>query len=105
VILINLWIKGLSLRETISFVIAVEIIKRIPPPSHYSVKLLEIEHSVTIPISLLKHLLELIIRDFLTNLSCDSLQVFESYFVQIIFIEEFKDLKYFVFGISWALDK
>lgn len=61
------------MRETISFVIAIEVIKRISTSSHYSVKLLEIEHSISISISLLKHLLELVIRDFLADLSCDSL--------------------------------
>jgi len=80
------------MRETISFVITVEVIKRIPSSSHYSVELLEIEHSVTISISLLKHLLELIIGDFLADLSSDSLQIFESDFVQIIFIEKFENL-------------
>ena len=61
------------MRETISFVIAIEVIKRISTSSHYSIKLLEIEHSISISISLLKLLLELVIRDFLADLSCDSL--------------------------------
>lgn len=80
------------MRETISFVIAIEVIKRISTSSHYSIKLLEIEHSISISISFFKHFLQLLIRDFLSDFACNSFEIFEGYFIEIIFIKKFEDL-------------
>lgn len=71
----------------ISLIVAVEVVKGISSSSHDSVKFLEVEHSVTISVGLLKHFLELIIRDLLSNLIGDSLEVFEGDLVEIVFIK------------------
>lgn len=93
------------MRETISFVVAVEVIQRVPSPSHYPVKLLEVEHAIAISVRLLQHFLELIVGYLLADLRSDSLQIFEGDLVEVILIEQFEDLQYFVFGVSWALGK
>lgn len=92
-------------RAMISFVITIKIVKRISTSSHDSVKFVKVQHSVSISISLFKHFLELIVRNFLTNFSSDSFQVLESDFIEIIFIKQFEDFQDFFFGVTRSLNK
>lgn len=71
----------------ISFIIAVKVIKGISSSPHDSVKFLEVEHAITISVGLLKHFLELIIRNFLSNLIGYSLEILEGDLVEIVLIE------------------
>lgn len=89
----------------ISFVIAVEVIKGISSSPHDPVEFFEVEHTVAISIGFLKHFLELIIRNLLSNLTGDSLQVLEGDLVEIVLIEELEDLEDFFLGVSWSLNK
>jgi len=66
---------------SISIIFAVEIVQRISASTHYSVELFEIKHAVAISISLVKHLLEFLVRDLLAHLAGDSFEVFKCYFV------------------------
>jgi len=70
-----------------SFIIAVEIFEGISASSHDAVEFLEVEHSITISISLFEHFLELVIGNLLSYLICDSLQIFEGDFVKVVLIE------------------
>jgi hypothetical protein len=87
-----------------SFIIAVEIFERISASSHDAVEFLEVEHSITISISLFKHFLELVIGNLLSYLICDSLQIFEGDFVEVVLIEKFENLQNFIFGVSRSLN-
>lgn len=78
------------MRHRKSFIITVEIIQRISSSSHYSVELLEIEHSVAIPICFFKHFFQLLIWNFLSDFAGDSFQVFEGDFVQVVFVKKFE---------------
>lgn len=89
----------------ISFIIAVKVIKGISSSPHDPVEFFEVEHTVAISISLLEHFLELIIRNLLSNLAGDSLQVLEGDLVEIVLVEELEDLEDFFLGVSWSLNK
>lgn len=89
----------------ISFIIAVEVIKGISSSPHDPVKFFEVKHTVAISVGLLKHFLELIIRNLLSDLTGDSLEVFEGDLVEVVLVEELEDLEDFFLGVSWALDK
>jgi hypothetical protein len=88
----------------ISFIIAIEILEWITASSHNTIEFLEVEHSITIPISLFKHFLELIIGYLLSYFICDSLQIFEGDLVEVVLIEEFENLQNFIFGVSRSLN-
>ena len=77
----------------ISFIIAVEVIKGISSSPHDPVKFFEVKHTVTISVGLLKHFLELIIRNLLSDFAGDSLEVLEGDLVEIVLIEELEDLE------------
>lgn len=87
-----------------SFIIAVEIFERISASSHDAVEFLEVEHSITISISLFEHFLELVIGNLLSYLICDSLQIFEGDFVEVVLIEKFENLQDLIFGVSRSLN-
>ena len=87
-----------------SFIIAVKIFERITTSSHNAIEFLEVEHSITISISFFEHFLELVIGNLLSYLICDSLQIFEGDFVEIILIKKFENLQNFIFGVSGSLN-
>ena len=91
--------------KIISVIITIEIVEGISSSPHYSVEFIEVEHSISISVSFFKHFLEFVIWNFLSDLSCDSFQIFEGDFVEVILIEEFEDFKDFLFGISGSLNK
>jgi hypothetical protein len=60
-------------KDPSSFIVTVEVVERVPPSPHNSIKLLKIEHAVAIPIGLLQHFLELLVRYFFPNFTGNSL--------------------------------
>lgn len=92
----------ISCKDFYSFIIAVEIIKRITSSSHDAIELIKIEHTITISVCLFKHFFQFFIWNFLTDFTGDSFQVFKCDFIKVVFIKKFKDFIDFIFGISWT---
>ena len=91
--------------KSISFIITIEIVQRIPSPPHNPVKLVKVQHPVSIPIGLLKHFLQLVIGYLLPPFSRYPLQVLEGDFVEVVLVEEFEDLDDFFLGVPGTLPK
>lgn len=87
-----------------SFIIAVKIFKGITASSHNAIKFLEVEHSIAISIGFLEHFLELVIRNLLSDLICDSLQIFEGNFIEVVLIKKFENLQNFILRVSRSLN-
>ena len=59
-------------KACISVIVAIEVIKWVSSATHDAVELLEVEHTVTIAVGFLQHLLELVVGDLLAYFSRDS---------------------------------
>ena len=90
--------------KRISIIITVEIVKGITSSSHYSIKLVKVEHSISVSVCLFQHFLQFVVWYFLAHFCGDSFQIFEGDFIEVIFIEKLEDFEDFLFGVSGALN-
>jgi hypothetical protein len=89
--------------ESISFVVRVEVVKGVSSATHNAIKLLEVEHAVSVTVGLLEHFLELVVRDLLADLASDAFEVLEGDLVEVVLVEELEDLEDLLLGVPGAL--